>query len=78
MELQRAQRIQENRRKMEQLGLLVASQGFAHGAAAPRVALEAGAQQAPRTKKRRVQVGSGWHKLSAARKGEVRLEHASQ
>ena len=63
MELQRAQRIQENRLKMEQLGLLEASQGFARGAAAPCVALEAGGQQAPRTKKRKVQVGSGWHEL---------------
>ena len=60
-ELQRAQRIMENRRKMEQLGLLEASRGLALavGAAgppgAPLVTLEAGTERQPPRKKRKVQ-----------------------
>ncbi|KAL4857760.1 hypothetical protein ACK3TF_002179 [Chlorella vulgaris] len=53
-EAQRAQRILDNRRKMEQMGLLEA----AHGLAAPTLApseLQPGAEVAPRLKSRKVQ-----------------------
>lgn len=52
-ELQRARRIEENQRRMEQLGVADASHRLQ--AAAPRVALEAGAVRAPRLKKRRAE-----------------------
>lgn len=54
-ELQRQRRVQDNRRKMEELGLMEASRGLMGAAGAvARVTLEAGSQQQPR-KKRRVQ-----------------------
>jgi hypothetical protein len=59
-ELQRAQRIAENKKKMEQMGLLEAAQGLSASGGGPRVALEAGSELQPRLKKQRVQqqVGS--------------------
>lgn len=56
-ELQRAKRIQENKRKMEEMGLLAASRGLAGAAAAgtASVALAAGSEPAPRCKRRRAE-----------------------
>lgn len=56
-ELQRAQRVEQNRRKMQEMGLLAASREFAAAAAAaPQgVALAAGQEAHPRLKRRRAQ-----------------------
>lgn len=51
-ELARAQRMAQNRRKMEEMGLVEASRGLVAAAAAPPP-LEGGAERAPRLKKRR-------------------------
>lgn len=61
-EVQRAQRIAENKKKMEQMGLLVAAQGLSASAGAPRVVMEAGNELQPRLKRQRVQqqVGSSY------------------
>lgn len=53
-EAQRAQRILDNRRKMEQMGLLEAAHGFAAPALAPSE-LQLGAEVAPRLKSRKAQ-----------------------
>lgn len=56
LEVQRAQRMAQNRRKMEEMGLVEASRGLAaSGTAAAAVALEAGVERAPRLKRRRVE-----------------------
>lgn len=55
LEVERAQRIAENRRKLEEVGLAEATRRFAAAAAGPAVQLEAGAEAAPRLKRRRVQ-----------------------
>lgn len=59
-ELARAQRMAENRRKMEEMGLAEASRGLAEAAAAPLLQ-PSGEERAPRLKKRRI--------------AEVRLPH---
>lgn len=59
-ELARAQRMAENRRKMEEMGLVEASRGLAEAAAAPLLQ-PSGEERAPRLKKRRI--------------AEVRLPH---
>ncbi|KAI7838346.1 hypothetical protein COHA_007914 [Chlorella ohadii] len=52
-ELARAQRMAENRRKMEEMGLVEASRELTAAAAAPPLQVQAGAERAPRLKKRR-------------------------
>lgn len=52
-ELARAQRMAENRRKMEEMGLVEASRELTATAAAPPPQMQAGAERAPRLKKRR-------------------------
>lgn len=60
-ELQRAQRILENQRKMEEMGLLAASRSLAESGAttSAALALEAGCEAAPRCKRRRAELVRG-------------------
>lgn len=66
-ELQREKRIRENKRKMEEMGLLAASRGLASDLASRTVAhnLAAGSEPAPRCKRRRAEPVRGhlWIRL---------------
>ncbi|KAL4448494.1 hypothetical protein ABPG75_005713 [Micractinium tetrahymenae] len=75
-ELQREQRIQQNKRKMEEMGLLAASRGLAAAAASSSatVALAAGSEPAPRCKRRRAEAqpaALGPTRLSRRLRGEI-------